>query len=442
MGLFDQFTNLSPEQNQGLLAAAASLLQSGGPSRMPTSFGQALGGGLTAYQQSTDASRKRKIEEARAAQLQQAGAQGLEAGQLDIDQRRQAMAQEQLLQGAYGEAGGDPSKLIDAVSRVDPMKGFQLRQQLAKSTEFDTKPQVGVDEQGNPFTYILGKNGEQKRLAGTLPRDELKLANLGGKDVAYNPYALQPGQTFQRTQDPNSVASNATAIRGQDISRQNAIDALLAPTYNQEAGGFITRPTAANPSGMLTPLAGAAPRGPKLTEDQGKATGWLVQAENAFKNLKAVGIDKKGEPTSAAKPGVIDLIGAVPGFGGAANALRSEDRQKFMQASSSLSEALLRAATGAGVNKEEALQKIQELTPVFGEESGTTQQKFDAIPLYIESLKVRAGAGAPLAAGVINANSPKRITLADIAATAAASGKTTAEVTAAAKNAGYTIGGK
>lgn len=69
MGLLDQLSNLSPEQSQGLLAAAASLLQSGGPSRMPTSLGQALGGGLTAYQQSTDASRKRKIEEAQAAQV-------------------------------------------------------------------------------------------------------------------------------------------------------------------------------------------------------------------------------------------------------------------------------------------------------------------------------------------------------------------------------------
>jgi hypothetical protein len=45
--------------------------------------------------------------------------------------------------------------------------------------------------------------------------------------------------------------------------------------------------------------------------------------------------------------------------------MRGADRQKFMQGSSSLSEALLRAATGAGVNKDEAAQKIQELTPVF-----------------------------------------------------------------------------
>ncbi len=142
----------------------------------------------------------------------------------------------------------------------------------------------------------------------------------------------------------------------------------------------------------------------KMTEDQGKATGWLVQAENAFKNMMAVGVDKDGNPTSAAKPGFNDGLAAIPSFGftGAiANSFRGADRQKFMQSASSLSEALLRAATGAGVNKDEALQKVQELTPVFGEDSKTTKQKYAAIPLYIESLKVRAGPGAKKAETVL-----------------------------------------
>lgn len=231
MGIFDQFTNLSPEQTQGLLAFASNALQAGGSGRR-VGFGEALGGGLQAYQQSIDGQRKTKAEQERAALQAQLAAQGLEAGQLSIDGQRRAAMQEQQLQGAYGEAGGDPSKLIEAVSRIDPMKGFQLRQQLAKSTEFDTKPQIGVDEQGKPFTYIVGKDGTQKRLDGTLPRDELKLANLGGKDVAYNPFSLQPGQTFQRTQTPDSIASNAVSMRGQNMTDARAREA------NQISGGM------------------------------------------------------------------------------------------------------------------------------------------------------------------------------------------------------------
>jgi hypothetical protein len=55
-----------------------------------------------------------------------------------------------------------------------------------------------------------------------------------------------------------------------------------------------------------------------------------------------------------------------------------------------MSEALLRAATGAGVNKEEAAQKVIELTPQYFDKPEVIQQKLDAIPVYIESLKTRA----------------------------------------------------
>ena len=150
------------------------------------------------------------------------------------------------------------------------------------------------------------------------------------------------------------------------------------------------------------PLQGAQ----KMTEDQAKATGWLVQAENAWKNMQAVGVGKDGKPTDAAKPGRLEATFSALPFGmgePAANSWgRSSDRQKFMQGASSLSESLLRAATGAGVNRDEAVQKVREITPVWGDDDATIKQKMDSIPLYIESLKVRAGPGAAKAANVLN----------------------------------------
>lgn len=143
----------------------------------------------------------------------------------------------------------------------------------------------------------------------------------------------------------------------------------------------------------------------KLTEDQGKATGWLVQAENAFSNMSGA----MSRTPSSAQPGFNDALAAIPSFGmttGIANALRSPDRQQFIQGASSLSESLLRAATGAGVNKDEAVQKVQELTPVFGEAESTTKQKMAAIPIYIEALKVRAGPGAKQVPGIFDRASP------------------------------------
>jgi hypothetical protein len=259
----------------------------------------------------------------------------------------------------------------------------------------------GRDGNNRPITTQYDKFG---RPVGA-PVEQWKapvFESLGDRKVALDPVTLQRLQEFKINQSPDSAASNALGwannrLAGQKFTFEQGQS--QKPTFHD--GAWILPPSAENPKGQAMPVPGLSNSKP-LTEDQGKATGWLVQAENAFKNMKAVGIDKQGNPTSAAYPGINDALESLPGGSPAANFMRSGDRQKFIQSSSSLSEALLRAATGAGVNKEEAAQKIRELTPVFGEDAGTTRQKMESIPLYIESLKVRAGPGASRAAGVLN----------------------------------------
>jgi len=139
------------------------------------------------------------------------------------------------------------------------------------------------------------------------------------------------------------------------------------------------------------------------TEDERKAAGWLAQASTAWANMQKAmgGVDPKTgkfAKSDVAMPGFPDAIAAIPSFGlgeVVGNTMRSPERQQFNQASSSLGEAVLRAATGAGVTQFEAEQKVRELTPVFGEDPSTTEQKMRAIPVYLESLKARAGRAAP-----------------------------------------------
>ena len=240
MGLLDAFQglgNLSPDQTQGLLAAAAQMLQQSGPSRTPTSFGQIVGGGLGAYQQGTDAARKRKLEEEQAAQLRQLRELDIQSQTGALQQqgsmREQQSAIDAAAQAAVRDGQFDQNAFINNVRLINPLKAAEFEQKFAKAApEFDTKPQTAVGPDGKPFQYILAKNGEMKRLDGALPRDELKLANLGGKDVAYNPFALQDGQTFQRTQTPDSLASNAIQMRGQNMTDARAREA------NQISGGM------------------------------------------------------------------------------------------------------------------------------------------------------------------------------------------------------------
>ena len=100
---------------------------------------------------------------------------------------------------------------------------------------------------------------------------------------------------------------------------------------------------------------------------------------------------KEGKRTGAEEVGFFEALPVVGGGG----ATRGPERQKFVQAGASLSEALLRAATGAGQNENEAKQKIEELTPTYFDEPDTIKQKLAAIPMYLQSLQARAGRAAP-----------------------------------------------
>ena len=91
----------------------------------------------------------------------------------------------------------------------------------------------------------------------------------------------------------------------------------------------------------------------------------------------------------------LPIIGQTDIAQGVGNFIKPGDRLKFEQATGSMSEALLRAATGAGVNRDEARQKVREITPVFGDDDATIKQKLDSIPVYLESLRTRAGRAAP-----------------------------------------------
>ena len=259
-----------------------------------------------------------------------------------------------------------------------------------------------------------------------LPKVESR--NLGGFNEVYTTDPLT-GQVIvtnkaQITASPDAILREAGEERRSQRADVRAREGLALQReaaggieYKQDQdGNWIALPKKPAMAGKITAMPVLGPDGKpigggggKLTEDQAKATGWLIQAENAWKNMQSV----YKENPDAAKPGFNDVLASVPGGAGPANSLRSPDRQKFMQASSSLSESLLRAATGAGINAYEAQQKIDELTPKFGEHPTVTKQKMDSIPLYLAALRARSGPGAKSAdkvlGGQASPEAPRRI---------------------------------
>ena len=125
------------------------------------------------------------------------------------------------------------------------------------------------------------------------------------------------------------------------------------------------------------------------TEDMNKATMWYLQANNARKNMKrAVDLDPNASMMTWEERSklLVPLIGQD-----IANEARTAPRQMFVQAASSMGEALLRAATGAGINNQEAEQKVRELVPQIGDKAELIKQKMDSYDVYMAGLKTRAG---------------------------------------------------
>jgi hypothetical protein len=140
--------------------------------------------------------------------------------------------------------------------------------------------------------------------------------------------------------------------------------------------------------------SGAAPQisSARPTEDMSKAAGWLSQAQLAIQNMKeAVKLDQDANRASMTER----VVGTVPFAGDVLERMvQTPERQRYVNASSSLAEAVLRAATGAGVNQDEARQKVQELTPQIGDKDEVVAQKMAAAENYLRALEARAGNAA------------------------------------------------
>lgn len=369
MGILDSLTNLSPEQTQGLLAFAANTLQNANTGR-PMGFGGALGGGIQAYQQSMDAQRKSKAEQEREAQLQQLRALEIQSQtggmQQQGMQRDQQAAIDAAAQGAVVDGQFDQNKFLQSVRQINPLKAIEYEQKLAKAgPEFDTKPQTAIGPDGKPFQYILAKNGEMKRLDGALPRDELKLANLGGRDVAYNPYALQEGQSFQRTQTPDSVAQIGATIRGQNLTNARGLEA-----------NAIARDRA------------SVEKAP--TEFQGKSASYGLRATEADKILNNLGTNYN--PAAINSKNTVSNWPLIGGIAGAAtNYALSDNDQIAEQAQRDFINATLRQESGAAIGKDEFDNARKQYFPQPGDSKAVIANKAANRQLVIQGFDNSAG---------------------------------------------------
>lgn len=270
MGLLDVLNTDDGRFGLGLLAAAAPRTDGAG-------FGQRLNEAVG----SVDQFKRQKL----LAKLQELQMQEAESSMADKQAQR---AQQQQMQELYkrfatpGQAGvpaiqgdaesgilpsaGQPAKpagydyqgLAGALAGINPMAALDLQQKLVKQgPKFSTAPQY--DQQGRAF--ILAEDGSMKYLDGVKARDKLEEVRLGDKVAFRSPYSSEMVGSLPIGQSPDSAAGNAVTMRGQNMTDARARDmqrltAEQAGKPQFHDGQWVMPPSATNPQGVATPVAG------------------------------------------------------------------------------------------------------------------------------------------------------------------------------------------
>jgi len=192
--------------------------------------------------------------------------------------------------------------------------------------------------------------------------------------------------------DANTLANNAVAMRGQNMTDARARDANSKGHYDSERGLMVDRQGVARPvldaSGI--PL-GAKEKAP--TEFQGKSATYGARAEQADKIISD--LDGKYSPAavnSKQAAGDVWVVGGALEAG--ANALLSKDAQKAEQAQRDFLNAVLRQESGAAIGATEFDNGKKQYFPQPGDSKDVLAQKSANRKLAIQGFKNNAGRAA------------------------------------------------
>lgn len=338
-GPLDFLRNMTPEQNQALLAAGSQILARSAPGRQPFSFGQAMGVGGLAFQDSMAEQQARAAHMRQSGQLEQMRGLQIEGMESDLEAQKLARqrAQEyqtlvksyQLTRGAGQQAPAAPPQdrsgaamfagLMDGSARTASAPGeqqamaapgaqprdrnalVQERLQFAqylldnnRPTEARAEEEAALKLQPKVSRWEEVQKGGRVMFApffedGTsgnpVPLDvakKLDAINRGGTTDLIHPVTGATVRSMENSVDPNTRANNAVTMRGQDKTD------LRAREMNE-----ITR------QGQQSQLVNDPTQGPMLVD---KGTG---QARQVMMNGQAVpgeSVAKKAASSKALLP--------------------------------------------------------------------------------------------------------------------------------------------
>jgi hypothetical protein len=235
-------------------------------------FGGGLLGANQAYAQVQDGAMKRQLAQAQLEETQAQAAQRRALAQKETEALARAARQQQALPGLFrqpGMAGGEAmpqemggvpmfSQSMGAAPMRQTPGGFDVQGAIAAGFTPEQitayaglqnigRPKVartvkGMGPDGREFEYQVDEFGQKVGDGMAQYRAPLSV-NQGDRTTFADPYSLKPMGQFQTNQSPDSKASNAIAIRGQNMVDARAREANSAgkapPGYRFKLDGAL-----------------------------------------------------------------------------------------------------------------------------------------------------------------------------------------------------------
>jgi hypothetical protein len=229
--------------------------------------------------------------------------------------------------------------------------------------KFANEPRVVMGPNNKPMLVQMADDGTVRPIEGGYGvAEKLNFQGAGGNTLGLDPYTSEVKSTIKHTQSPDSIASNAIAIRGQNMTDARARELNAATAGNKP-----------------------------LTEFQGKATNFasrMTESDALVKKFEKAGINGSDFATIAAGSPLT-------------NWAASEEGQMYRQAQENFVSANLRQESGAAIPKDEMNKEIRKYFPVVGDQPGVIAQKARARAIATKGMMVQAGPGAKSIGGII-----------------------------------------
>lgn len=396
-------------QQQAMMTMAAKLMQAGGPSRMPVSLGQALGGAYMAGQ------------EAYGQAGQNALTQMLTKQKIDEYQRDKATKEkiQQFLMGnqtaaATPAAAGGLQGVVGQATPQGAMTRPGAAAMPAAVSAGQGNQNAAIADRYRQLAMIIGPLDESKANAYLTMADKIspQVKPVGQPFEVRNPQDQTSNILVQNYSDGTIKPVQGYSPAGMNEYQQQQLAISLANlgisreqlargeyTLQQTADGFAYVPKkpgmpvipvtaagqmSASPGQASAPVAQLKPASAKPTADQSNAVGFAQRMERADTIMGSL----QGQ-----QPGTGSMMaGAVPFIGGwAQRQVMSPQQQQFKQAADDWIRAKLRKESGAAIGDAEMENEYQTYFPMPGDDAQVIAQKAEARRVATQAMQQSAG---------------------------------------------------